>query len=342
MVLPAIGSLLPPSGIAALVSGCSDKEARAQEGNTGRFGCFGDLGGFRHCAREVRFSEEVPVLDKGVANLGGNAVDLNQPGIQIDRGEVGEFEVNGVAGQLPFGVGVEKIEAVDDLFGSSALESGVAVGEVKGEWINCGVACVAAERSRESYRSSHPVRGWGSPDDVGVGCSGEGVDRVCVSQGRCKGEKDSRSERKALVHRSPVCHGAPNCKRYASASWVKCAVSRESGADEWGDHRELVVAYLLEQPGAAGVFSAAASVSAFLRFAADGTSMLFWGYMTLKPGMFWPLVAIDLGTGAVGFVLALALGKTAGRTSDSTTVVFLAKMFGGISLMFLVLLILSL
>ena len=64
--------------------------------------------------------------------------------------------------------------------------------------------------------------------------------------------------------------------------------------------------------------------------------------MTLKPGMFLPLVGIDLGIGAFGFVLALGWGKTVGRRSDSTTVVFLAKMFGGISLMFLVLLLLSL
>ena len=62
--------------------------------------------------------------------------------------------------------------------------------------------------------------------------------------------------------------------------------------------------------------------------------------MSLKPGMFWPLVEIDLGVGVVGSLLAIAWGKVAGRTTDRDTVVFLCKMFGGISFVFFVIILL--
>ncbi len=63
--------------------------------------------------------------------------------------------------------------------------------------------------------------------------------------------------------------------------------------------------------------------------------------MTLKPGMFWPLVLIDLGVGIGGFFLALGWGKVSRRTLDQETTAFLAKVFGGISLVFLVVIFLA-
>lgn len=64
--------------------------------------------------------------------------------------------------------------------------------------------------------------------------------------------------------------------------------------------------------------------------------------MSLKPGMLGPLVGIDVGVGVVGSLLAIVWGKTVGRDMDRATVMFLCKMFGGISLVFLVIILLSL
>jgi hypothetical protein len=58
--------------------------------------------------------------------------------------------------------------------------------------------------------------------------------------------------------------------------------------------------------------------------------------MTLKRGAFWPLVEIDLAVGVIGFILGLFWAKTSGREMNRDTVFFLLKMFGGISLVFLV------
>ena len=63
--------------------------------------------------------------------------------------------------------------------------------------------------------------------------------------------------------------------------------------------------------------------------------------MSLKPATFWPLVEIDIGVGVVGTLLALAWGKVSGRDTDRDTVLFLCKMFGGISLVFLVMILLA-
>lgn len=50
-----------------------------------------------------------------------------------------------------------------------------------------------------------------------------------------------------------------------------------------------------------------------------------------------PLLMIDLGIGVVGFVLAVGWGKASGKTMDRATVIFLAKVFGGIALFGMVL-----
>ncbi len=63
--------------------------------------------------------------------------------------------------------------------------------------------------------------------------------------------------------------------------------------------------------------------------------------MTLKPGAFWPLVEIDLAVGVIGCLLAIGWGKTTGRQIDRDTVLFLCKMFGGISLAFLIIILIS-
>lgn len=63
--------------------------------------------------------------------------------------------------------------------------------------------------------------------------------------------------------------------------------------------------------------------------------------MTLKPGSFWPLVEIDVAVGVLGSLLAIGWGKTTGRQADRDTVLFLCKMFGGISLAFLVIILIS-
>lgn len=63
--------------------------------------------------------------------------------------------------------------------------------------------------------------------------------------------------------------------------------------------------------------------------------------MTLKPGAFWPLMTIDLAVGAVGLVLALGWAKASGREMDRDTLIFLCKMFGGISLAFLVIILIN-
>ena len=64
--------------------------------------------------------------------------------------------------------------------------------------------------------------------------------------------------------------------------------------------------------------------------------------MSLKPGAVWPLIEIDLGVGVIGCVLAVVWGKVSGRKMDRVTVLFLCKLFGGISLVFLVLILLNL
>jgi hypothetical protein len=63
--------------------------------------------------------------------------------------------------------------------------------------------------------------------------------------------------------------------------------------------------------------------------------------MTLKPGAFWPLVEIDVAVGVIGCLLAVGWGKSAGRVMDRDTVFFLCKVFGGISLVFLVIILIS-
>jgi hypothetical protein len=64
--------------------------------------------------------------------------------------------------------------------------------------------------------------------------------------------------------------------------------------------------------------------------------------MTLKPGAFWPLVEIDIAVGVVGCLASIGWGKASGRDMDRDTVLFLCKMFGGISVVFLVLILLNL
>jgi hypothetical protein len=48
------------------------------------------------------------------------------------------------------------------------------------------------------------------------------------------------------------------------------------------------------------------------------------------------LAAIMLAVGIVGFLASLSWGKVIGRDMDRDTVLFLAKMWGGIVLLFLV------
>jgi hypothetical protein len=63
--------------------------------------------------------------------------------------------------------------------------------------------------------------------------------------------------------------------------------------------------------------------------------------MTLKPGAFWPLVEIDVAVGVIGCLLAIGWGKSSGREMDRDTVLFLCKLFGGISLAFLFVILIS-
>jgi hypothetical protein len=63
--------------------------------------------------------------------------------------------------------------------------------------------------------------------------------------------------------------------------------------------------------------------------------------MTLKPGAFWPLVEIDVAVGVIGCLLAISWGRSSGREMNRDTVLFLCKMFGGISLAFLVIILIS-
>jgi hypothetical protein len=56
--------------------------------------------------------------------------------------------------------------------------------------------------------------------------------------------------------------------------------------------------------------------------------------MALRPGAFWPLVEIDVAVGLIGSLAAIGWGKANGREMDRDTVLFLCKMFGGISLVF--------
>jgi len=64
--------------------------------------------------------------------------------------------------------------------------------------------------------------------------------------------------------------------------------------------------------------------------------------MTLRPGTLHPLLEIDGAVGIIGFILAVCWGKVAGRTMDRDTIWFLGKMFGGIMLVFLVIILLNL
>ena len=50
-----------------------------------------------------------------------------------------------------------------------------------------------------------------------------------------------------------------------------------------------------------------------------------------------PVLLVILGVGAVGFVMSLGRSKVVGGGWDRNTVVFLAKMWGGIVLAFFVL-----
>ena len=63
--------------------------------------------------------------------------------------------------------------------------------------------------------------------------------------------------------------------------------------------------------------------------------------MSLKPGMLVSLIGIDVGVGIFGSLLAIVWGKTVGRDMDRATVRFLCKMFGGISLAFLIVILLN-
>ena len=63
--------------------------------------------------------------------------------------------------------------------------------------------------------------------------------------------------------------------------------------------------------------------------------------MTLKPGAFWPLVEIDLAVGIIGLLLAIGWGRVTGGEVDRDKAIFLAKMFGGICLAFLIIIIIA-
>ena len=45
-----------------------------------------------------------------------------------------------------------------------------------------------------------------------------------------------------------------------------------------------------------------------------------------------PALVIDLGIGVVGFVLSVGWGKVTGRNMERDTILFLAKLWGGIAL----------
>ncbi len=51
-----------------------------------------------------------------------------------------------------------------------------------------------------------------------------------------------------------------------------------------------------------------------------------------------PVLGIELAVGAVGFGISFVWGKNTGREMDRETVMFLAKMWGGITLFGIVLL----
>lgn len=63
--------------------------------------------------------------------------------------------------------------------------------------------------------------------------------------------------------------------------------------------------------------------------------------MSLRPGTVWPLIGIDVAAGVVGTLIAIGWGKIAGRDMDRDTTLFLCKMFGGISLVFLIVILLD-
>jgi hypothetical protein len=50
-----------------------------------------------------------------------------------------------------------------------------------------------------------------------------------------------------------------------------------------------------------------------------------------------PVLAIDLCVGLIGFILALGWWRVSGRGTDRDTIIFLAKIFGGIALFGMVL-----
>ena len=50
-----------------------------------------------------------------------------------------------------------------------------------------------------------------------------------------------------------------------------------------------------------------------------------------------PAIVIDLGIGVVGFVLSVGWGKVTGRNMERDTILFLAKLWGGIALFGIVL-----
>ena len=63
--------------------------------------------------------------------------------------------------------------------------------------------------------------------------------------------------------------------------------------------------------------------------------------MALKPGALGPLIEIDLFVGIVGFALSVVWGKFTRRDMVRDTVLFLGKMFGGISFVFLIIIFLD-
>jgi hypothetical protein len=63
--------------------------------------------------------------------------------------------------------------------------------------------------------------------------------------------------------------------------------------------------------------------------------------MTLRPGTLLPLIEIDLAIGIVGFALAVGWGKAVRKNLDRDTVLFLGKMFGGLMLFFLLVILLN-
>jgi hypothetical protein len=57
--------------------------------------------------------------------------------------------------------------------------------------------------------------------------------------------------------------------------------------------------------------------------------------------MFWPAIGIDIAASVVGTLLSIGWGNVVGREMDRDTVLFLCKMFGGISLAFFIVILLD-